>query len=222
MENPWVHLPTLPPYVLPADRAAVEAFQAHASPAHRLQLELLPEPFLGRPDAPVVLLIANPGFHRDDRIWHEKAVFANRARANLEHRFGAFPFHLLSGEFPSPAHKAWAKRVRHLRQPPESLAKRLACVALHGYRAAKFDPRLHVPSREYALELVRRALAREAVVVVLRAWTQWLEAVPELEGHPRVFTLNSPQSAMVTRKNCPDGFDAVLAALARPLAAAAR
>ena len=55
--NPWRELPCQHPFVLPCDAAAVEQFQASGpAEAHRLHLELLPGPFLGRPHAPVVLL----------------------------------------------------------------------------------------------------------------------------------------------------------------------
>ena len=60
MENPWLHLPTEPPYVLDGDREYVETFNNGLNDSrhkHYLQLnELLPEPFVGAKDAPILLL----------------------------------------------------------------------------------------------------------------------------------------------------------------------
>ena len=64
--NPWRELPCQPPFLLPCDAASVEQFQASGpAEAHRLHLELLLEPFLGRPHAPVVLLNLNAGLPRE-------------------------------------------------------------------------------------------------------------------------------------------------------------
>src|SRR6516162_2449817 len=61
--NPWVHVPVDPPYVLLEDARAVGEFNASAGEAHQLQInKLLPEPFVGDPAAPVLLLSNNPGF----------------------------------------------------------------------------------------------------------------------------------------------------------------
>ncbi len=93
-ENPWHHLPAKPPFVLPEDKAQVEAFNAKASPDHFLRLDLIPEPFVGSPDARIVLLGNNPGVKNDDTAgYRRKPAFANRMRSNLVHRLSdEYPF----------------------------------------------------------------------------------------------------------------------------------
>lgn len=68
MENPWKHLPGQPPYVLPADAPAISSFNQGVSDEHQIRLELLPEPYLGDPDAPIILLSLNPGFSELFRV----------------------------------------------------------------------------------------------------------------------------------------------------------
>jgi len=75
MENPWTALPEVAPYVLGMDREAVDRHNARAAAPHRLQLDLMPEPFLGRKDAPVVVLLGNPGYSERDHIWHDRPEF---------------------------------------------------------------------------------------------------------------------------------------------------
>ncbi len=59
--------------------------------SHRLHLELLPEPFLGRPDAPVILLNLNPGFNDEDILAHGRLDFAESARLTLLRAPQAYP-----------------------------------------------------------------------------------------------------------------------------------
>ena len=61
MDNPWGQLPEQAPYVLPADATAVESFNRRARDNHILHTEKLPEPYLGDPTAPIVLLNLNGG-----------------------------------------------------------------------------------------------------------------------------------------------------------------
>src|SRR4051794_20783730 len=84
-ENPWRRLPDQPLYVLPEDEEIVRRFNETAQENHQLRIdELLPEPFVGDPRAPVVLLSNNPGVgrgtpHRRDPL------FMDRMRMNLLH-----------------------------------------------------------------------------------------------------------------------------------------
>jgi type I restriction enzyme M protein len=105
-ENPWRRLPYEPPYVLPEDAEAVEAFNTQASDIHRLRVrDILPEPFVGRPNAPVLLLSTNPGFVESDHK-HEGDFFA-RMRANLLHQPLAHPLVFLAPDNPQRLRDWW-------------------------------------------------------------------------------------------------------------------
>ena len=92
--NPWLLLPTEPPYVLPEDREEVEKFNCTPgrNPDHVLRVnELLPEPFIGAKDAPVLLLSNNPGL--GDNICHRQADdFRTAMLNNLRHIETDWPF----------------------------------------------------------------------------------------------------------------------------------
>lgn len=62
-QNPWQGLPPSPPYILPDDSVPVVAFNLKSTEVTKYDLRLFPEPFFGRPDAPVVVLMLNPGWH---------------------------------------------------------------------------------------------------------------------------------------------------------------
>lgn len=74
--NPWDGLSPDEPLVLPSDRLAVESYNecenARAYPrVNRLiHTNLMPEPFFGPFDAPVVVLLLNPGVSEQDAQAH--------------------------------------------------------------------------------------------------------------------------------------------------------
>jgi hypothetical protein len=58
VDNPWLQLPASPPFVLPADRPHIEAFNNRLRPNQercRLDLSLYPAPWMGNPQAPLVV-----------------------------------------------------------------------------------------------------------------------------------------------------------------------
>ena len=59
--NPWPALPSEAPFVLPDDQEAIARFNVSAPERTRLELTLLPEPFVGSVDASVGLLTLNLG-----------------------------------------------------------------------------------------------------------------------------------------------------------------
>lgn len=63
MENPWRKLPEAAPFVLVCDQQRICDFNAIAKKEHKIHVEVLPEPYTGNPEAPVLLLNLNPGFY---------------------------------------------------------------------------------------------------------------------------------------------------------------
>ena len=72
IQNPWVKMPRRAPFVLPEDEQFVAAFNAalgeNFRDLHTIVGDVPPGAFVGPFDAPVVLLLANPGLDPSDRI----------------------------------------------------------------------------------------------------------------------------------------------------------
>jgi hypothetical protein len=211
VNNPWQQLPQEADFVLPDDRDLVNAFNLTAEDELKLHLELLPEPFLGSQDAPVVLLNLNPGYSDRDLSCHQNPVFQTRSRGNLTHEPCAYPFYLLSPDVSSaPGYEWWTKRLKSLIQQTgdQPVARNVLCVEYFPYHSKKFGhAALRLPSQQYSFALVRSAIEREAVVVCMRGKRFWFEAVPELISYHRLYHLNSTQNVAVSQRNCPDGFE---------------
>lgn len=163
-----------------------------------------------------MLLSLIPGVSEEDRQVHARPSFRAAVRRNLRHEPQPYPFYYLDPAEEGPGH-AWCRK--HLRPvlervAAEQVAQRLLMVQYFPYHASRFaHERLQLPSQSSSFTLVRQAVARNAVVVVLRSERLWLEAVPELAGHGRLYRLRSRQNSMLSPRNCPDGFEEVVGAL---------
>lgn len=198
LANPWRNLPTSAPYVLPEDELAVAVFNSDKklSPKHRLHTETPPEPFLGHFDAPIVVLLLNPGVNKQARYDVGLADSMRSAGERTNH-------------FYMSKHNAWwDKLVRSIAQdrPTSKLDSAILSVEFFPYRSEKFGcGHVRVPSQEFSFNLVRRAIKRKAAIIVVRGWSHWTGAVPELVAEGDPIGLANPQSASLSAKNLGDG-----------------
>lgn len=212
--NPWRNLPETGPFVVEYDLPITEAFNRKASAQHRLHFDLIPEPYLGNPLAPVVLLNANPGYPANGIVPDFGGGFLVAARANLLHAHPDWPLYLLDPALPSMGGNWWNRRLRPLANAVggfQRVAQLVFVAETHGYHSVNYKT-IALPSQRYTRELVLAAMQRDAVIIVMRARKVWLELVPELEG-ANLFSLNSAQNVTISQRNCPDGFHAAVAAI---------
>jgi hypothetical protein len=201
-KSPWTAIPRRSPFVLPQDWTPVEAFNRRAAPEHRIDVDVLPEPFIGPWDAPLVLLSLNPGWDPEDREVHARSEVDAVIRRNLAG--GATSFYYLDEVLrDTPGGRWWRKRVARIIDAAGPVAaRRMLVVEYFPYHTAHFHrstPR--VPSRAFALYLVREAMRRDAWVICMRARNAWLEAIPELASHSRFGVLKNPQNVTVSPGN---------------------
>ncbi len=212
MINPWHDLPVSPPFVLPQDRAAVEDHNNRVKDKYKFRWDVLPEPYLGNPDADVLLLNGNPGFIESDVAQHSDPTFAAASRANLLHAHYSYPLYLLDPAFAdSGGGRWWRSRLKALLDvvPCEAVASRVCVVELVPYHSVNLRrPRRQIPSQEYSNHLVRRFIDRNRPIVWLRG--RWQEEVPELREHSRLYRTNTWRCAYLSPGNCAAGYDAVL------------
>lgn len=215
MNNPWHFLPQSEPYVLPDDAALVDCFNAKATIKRFLHLNILPEPFVGNPAAPVVVLGNNPGYSEKGLGLRGDSVFMCRMRNNLLHAPSDCPFLYLDPAFSGPSKKWWESKFKHLLRHfgNDVVARSILAVEFFPYSSQRYGHgRLPLPSQQYNFHLVRSAIARRAVVVLTRGEKRWLKAVPELDSYGRFFRLKNKQKSSLSPNNCP-GFSEVVRAI---------
>ncbi len=208
MQNPWTYLPTTAPYVLDQDRAAIESFNANAPSMVKIRLELLPEPFLGNVQAPVVFLALNPGYSAEDAAFYAEAEPV--CRDNLNHTVKDYPFYLLNPAFTAySGPKWWRAKLRWLIKDCglEKVASNMCCIEYFPYHSARFSAgRLSVESQQYSFYLVRQAVQNKALIVIMRAEGLWLRAVPELKDYANRCKLRNAQRSWLSPGNFAEGW----------------
>ena|SRR3990172_2650842 len=219
MNNPWLHLPNRPPYVLREERVQVEWFNRNhnAHEALRVRTDLLPEPFLGARNAPVVLLLLNPGFHPEDPAAHALPGFRRRVLQCIHGEGAEYPLFHLEPALPGPGPRWWTRTLRRLIDDcgRSTVARRLLCVEFFPYHTSRFGHAdLRLASQQYSFSLVRQAIARSAIVILARGKRLWLGAVPELINYRRLAELRSVRSAALSRRNLGRWYSPVRQAIA--------
>lgn len=184
--NPWRQMQQdRSGFCLPEDCKTISRFNDCCSHEYFVHLEIVPEPYIGSPDAPIWLLNLNPGFHSDD-LRHPESVKEAQLR-NLELRSGYFWF--LDESFPeTPGTNWWKKRLRALCEDcgTDAVSKNIFCVEYFPYHSKKFKripkriSKGPLQSQEYTADLVRAGIQEKKYFIRLRGKTLWSELVPTL------------------------------------------
>lgn len=150
------------------------------------------------------------GYAPENRRVHRRPSFSRAVRRTLRGTDQPYPFYYLDPEPDGAGYRWWRGRLSALTSATsdEVVARGVLCVEYFPYHSVRFrHAAVRVPSQEFGFLLVRQALRRRAVVIVMRARRLWETAVPELRGYGRIFGLNSPQNVSIAPRNCPEGFD---------------
>ncbi len=213
MDNPWRHLPQQPPYVLPPDAHAVASFNQRAGDAHAIRTELLPEPYLGDPAAPIVPLNLNPGFSELDRMLFGDPLGRALCLDNLLHRPMDYPFYLLDPRIAfAPGAKWWRERLgAPIRAAGvEAVATKVCCVEFFPYHSRKYRGVGRIlESQRYSFRLVEAAIERRALIVAMRSSKLWCEQVPHLSTYDRLHACANPRRPYISSGNLPAAFPTI-------------
>ena len=204
--NPWTGLGSAPPYIAAVDEPYITAWNSIVgteSPFF-LDLSMPPEPFLGRWDAPLVVLSANPG-----RVPGDSEAYRHLGAAERLTEIGTdggTRFRWLADDVAStPGGQWWRRCLGGLRDDGYSfdeLADCVMAVEFHGYHSARWSPPpVTLPSQWFGFRLVGQAMDRGAVIVVTRAARQWLVAVPGLAAYRGLVRTKSAQTASLGTGN---------------------
>lgn len=215
-DNPWSCLRDEPLLVLRKDKAIVEEFNRTAPQDLLLNLEIVPAPFVGCRQAPLVLFGNIPTVTGDD-ITIAESLDDNRRDRDRRLKAIRSPQHSHNG---GPCdepfrifNRWWERRLKHIleefgdRNTAKSiLAQHLLAVEFFPYYSHKRDghDRLALPSQEYSRDLVRDAVKRGAVIVIRHGERRWKEAVPELKEYHHLVLLKT-RNPVISPGNC-DGW----------------
>ena len=220
MNNPWINFEISDYMVHQKDLAAFEDHNSRVSKEYKFLPHLAPEPWIGNTNAPLLVLLANPGATKGDVAGkpQKSADLINQLSVkNLNHEIEDYPHFffnpILDG---TDGYKWYQKRFRHLIEATsaENVSKKvLSCelVPYHSYSWKK--PRKAPDTQTYTYELVKAAIKRNAVILIGRGKADWFKNVPELADYKRYFSPASAQCAYVSPKNYRQTFDQIVEAI---------
>lgn len=184
MENPWRNIPNAAPYVLNQDLFIIQEMNTrYADKPRMIQTQLLPEPFIGNIDSPIILLTKNPGFDKaNDPEWHADERFKELARANLFQEPSEYPFYFLNPTIKeSPGAKWHLGKLRMLLEATSiiKVAQNICSIPSFPYHTKQFigiPKRITeeiLPSQLYTRFLVLNAIVRKAIIVLGSGKNEW-------------------------------------------------
>ncbi len=216
--NPWVDLPSEPPYIAPVDTCGLLKVGKRAD---GLRFDVIPDPYFGDINkAEIVVLPLNPGFEDADLLINmQREEYVIQNLANLVHQSSP-PFYFLNPKLMySGGYRWWMRIFKPLLQQgisANTLAHKMMCIQYLGYHSTTY---LHLntklPSQLYSFDLVRQAIHLKKTIVIMRSERLWLEAVPELISYPHI-KIKNPRNPVLSPVNLTQaGFDQVISKLRR-------
>lgn len=168
---------------------------------------LEPHPYLGNPQANVLVLMANPGVNEKEknpkfRMNPEKL---EQNRQNLRHEnLESFKSRIYSPEN-SDLESEWFKpRVKELVHATsvDRVTKGIFLVNFHAYHSKSWHPiPFTFPTQHYSFQLVNQAIERNALIIMSRNMLGWFTAVPNLFDHKNRVEFISSRSVYLSEGN---------------------
>jgi len=176
---------------------------------YKLREDLEPLPYFGNPNAPVLVLLANPGAggsgpERNVEFTDKKLELHKK---NLLHQQENISDYVAKFDSPddnlieSPYFKKHTKELVKTTSV-ESVATKIFFVNFHGYQSKSWHAVPFIfPTQHYSFFLVSEAVKRDALIIMSRNMLGWFTAVPELLEYKHRGEFDSPRGVYLTKGN---------------------
>ena len=217
ISNPWQDFKYSDFMVNKLDELAFHEHNRIASKQFKFIPFLTPEPWIGNPEASVVILLANPGATKENiaGVWEENPFRHELSIANLHGEQMKYPHYFLDPRLKDdPGGKWWRKALGTLiaESSLEQVANSVMSLEALPYHSGNFAlPPIPIPTQEYTFQLLRDAMARQAFIVIYRQPQYWLSNVPELAEYVhKTSEPNTTQRVWITPGNLKNGYEEIL------------
>lgn len=211
MENPWL---TFNPHkdapkFHDLDKAHVQAFNKGIGTRdnYRLAENLEPVPYLGDPLANILVLLANPGTSdREDKPdYRMHPAKADQNRRNLKHEdLESFASRIHSPDDPDMENEWLGPRIRKVVEDTSlaQVSHGIFLVNFHAYHSKSWHAIPYTfETQRYSFHLVRKAIGRNALIIMSRNMLGWFTAIPELYDYKNRVSFKSSRSVHISEKN---------------------
>ncbi len=225
MKNPWIEFVENiddSSYILEQEKEIIEKFNSRTDERYKIHTKIMPAPFMGNVlESPIVLLTLNPGYDEKEAEKEYYERFKSYWINEIQHipSVAELPLFCLDEEYIEYS-DYWFKKLKPLITvtSKEKVAKNISVIQYFPYHSKKYKkmPKKildgYLKSQEYNFNLVRKAIDRQALIIVLRSKKLWFEAVPQLDNKKTHFT-RSYQNPILSKNNLLETFDDVVSIL---------
>ncbi len=206
--NPWYNIPQNEPFVLPEDEKAIfNHNEKWKGKNYEIMLDVMPVPFSGDVfNSEIVILMSNPKYDKGTKAKEDKH-YKEKLMSVFKHECKHFPFFGLDPNI-QVGKGYWEPKLKQLLpfyKDWEGVSKIVSVIQYDPYSSKEFRHIKNLPSRDYTMHLVKKALERKAIIIVARSKKLWLELVDNLVDN--FITLNVARNATISKGNCPKLFE---------------
>ena len=179
-----------------------------------LHTDLPPQPFQGNPKAPVWILLLNPGYNKDDKIYYSEnkdrraAILAQLKFKKIAEKHWHY---VLDNEENNPSRQWFEKHCLNegMGITADNADDKIFILQALGYASEKLDGNLSkmansFPHMLFAQKLARWGLKNGKKIVIARCKYYWLDVL-DAEKHPEnfhnIYFLSSPHNVSFSAGN---------------------
>lgn len=213
MANPWLEfVKNLDDnnLVLEQEKEIIEKFNNSTNETYKVHTEIMPAPFMGNVlTSPIVLLTLNPGYDEKEEEKDYYNEYKSYWKNEIQHIHSVpeLPLFCLEDKYVKYS-DYWLKKFMPLISvsSKEKVAQNISIIQFFPYHTKKYKDmpkRLlkgYLGSQKYNFELVKQAIERKAIIIILRKKRLWFEAIPKLNNERTRFT-NSALNTIQSEKN---------------------
>jgi hypothetical protein len=220
LKNPWLDFQVSESMIHELDRNSVQDHNSKVEAKYRFLTHLAPEPWIGNPNADILVLLANPGATTGDLSGKTQkgADLINKLSiSNLKGELIEYPHFFFDPQLIGTDGYVWyAKRFKHLIDATSqgNVAKKVLSCELVPYHSFSWKkPKIMPVTQKYTFNLVKQAMERDAVILIGRGKKDWFENVPGLEKYSKYFQPASVQCAYISPNNYGNNFNKIVEAI---------
>lgn len=221
MNNPWLDLEISNSMVHPNDREIVDFHNRNSKQKYQFLLHLAPEPWIGRVNSAVVILLANPGATDLDlrgKPQYKADQIIQKSFSNIKQEKMDYPHFFFDPELNGTQGQKWYfKAFKSLLKDfsAQHLSQNIMTCEMAPYHSKNWkQPRDNFRTQKYTNQLVKDSMEREALILVHRSRKLWYEMIPGLDKYPYKYLPSSWQSASISPGNYKKAFESIQMKLA--------
>lgn len=218
MENPWIEFAKNYDnnnLVLETEKSIIAEFNTTAKEDFKIHTNIAPAPFMGNfENSEIVILMLNPGYDpkENERGFYEKfkSYWINEIQRKKSSKHSLFCLEEEYCEYSD----YWFKKLTPLIHisSNEKISEKISKIQLFPYHSKsykkipaslikKYGFDKYLPSQLYNFEIVKKAMERNAIIIIPRAKKQWFEAIKGLSEYPNKYITNSYQNIILSENN---------------------